>query len=553
MTQTRRPSNQNRPTVSRPGPRGLRFGMVAFCVIRDPDPGLNKGKAKALYSLLVSYSDVTTRNTNQGYPYRSALADALDCTKDTVDNATKYLEREIGLIRVVRRKVDGKPDENDANAYQVYDQWLIQGCSPTPDTPPQLVARYGPTIPGFDVDAWIAEHAPSFDLAGWRAAYESTVAEQEAKRTAQRHKEAKRRKARKTGGGGTDSATQEQDGTEGGSGTDSATRSGTDSATGGGTCAALSKAGGPEPSSTDDEAPSGRSPVDGRSPSTDRSSAREAEGGSAASSNHTPCPDNHHDHAHRSARKNSSSKGSQHSVRHTKAQLDLVRAVRGYYPADFLNGWTNPATGTSTEPLPNVPALSQAILDALAGDVPYSERTVEQLGARIQQRWDAHGWAGKFYAGEIRSLVAAAVDMVKPLKSTDQYGCANTRCDGGVDVDTGADCPTCPERLAARKAQRIAQRQEAPGSPQGAAEGAVGTPAAAMPTPRRSIVLHGPKSIRECAVDSCALRLPDDWDDDLCLKCRNRANRRAELLREEQEIAYEAPEPVLESVGPPPF
>ena len=93
--------------------------MFAVCVIRDSDPGLNKGKAKALYSLLVAYSDVTTRNTEQGYPYRSALADALDCTKDTVDNATKYLEREIGLIRVVRPKVDGKPDENHANAYQL--------------------------------------------------------------------------------------------------------------------------------------------------------------------------------------------------------------------------------------------------------------------------------------------------------------------------------------------------------------------------------------------------------------------------------------------------
>ncbi|MFF8717573.1 hypothetical protein ACF07T_40195 [Streptomyces sp. NPDC015184] len=162
---------------------------------RDSDPGLNKGKAKALYQLLISYADITSRSTAQGYPYHSAL----DCTKDTVDNATKYLENEIGLIKVVRRKVEGQPDQNDANEYQVFDQWLIQGCNPTSDTPPQLVARYGPTIPGFDVDVWIAGYTPSFDLAGWRAAYEATLRVQETKREEPRRKESQRRRSKKQG------------------------------------------------------------------------------------------------------------------------------------------------------------------------------------------------------------------------------------------------------------------------------------------------------------------------------------------------------------------
>lgn len=434
MTQTRRPSSQNRPTVSRPGPRGLRFGMVAFCVIRDPDPGLNKGKAKALYSLLVSYSDVTTRNTDQGYPYRSALADALDCTKDTVDNATKYLEREIGLIRVVRRKVDGKPDENDANAYQVYDQWLIQGCSPTPDTPPQLVARYGATIPGFDVDVWIAEHAPSFDLAGWRAAYESTVAEQEAKRAAQRHKEAKRRKARKTGGGGTDSATQETDGTEGGSGTDSATRSGTDSATGGGTCAALSKAGGPEPSSIDDEAPSGRSPGGVRSTSSSGSSEPEGGSGFAAAGKEGSSSDQEDGRAGVPGQRQAD------GPELSREQLAAVRAVEAVLPPPLV----------ALLPYGQFPRRNRpAVLDAL------ESRTVEQLRERAARRWLTYGYEPALHDGQITNPIGAALALIEPTRY-----CPDLCCEDGEMIDTKVECRACLERRAARRAARAAGRHE---------------------------------------------------------------------------------------------
>ncbi|WP_405425538.1 hypothetical protein [Streptomyces erythrochromogenes] len=252
---SRRPSNTHRPSVSRPGAGGLRWGMVATCVVRDSDPVLNAGKGKALYPLLMTYADVSSRDTEQGYPYRAALADSLDCTKDTVDNATKCLERGLGLITVTRRKVEGRPDENDANLYVIHDAWLIHGIVPPAGTPPQLVARYGVTLPGFDVDRWVAEHAPAFDLAAWRDEREATISAQEAKREAQRRKERERRKPKKKGGSGTDSATPESEASEGGSGTDSATRSRTDSATGSGMGAALSTAVTPDPSSTQDEPP----------------------------------------------------------------------------------------------------------------------------------------------------------------------------------------------------------------------------------------------------------------------------------------------------------
>ncbi|MFD3572125.1 hypothetical protein, partial [Streptomyces sp. NPDC058667] len=209
--------------MSRPGSSGLRFGMFAVCVTRDPDAGLNAGKAKPLYDLLVSFSDASSRDTRQGYPYRETLATALDCSKQTVDRASDYLENEIGLVKIQRRKVDGKPDENDANLYEIFDAWLIHGVTPPAGTPPQLVARYGHTIPGLDVEAWVSEHAPDFDLVGWQSAYDEKLRAQHAKREEQRRKERARRKKPRKGGGVMDEATPEGIEEEGGGVTGDAT------------------------------------------------------------------------------------------------------------------------------------------------------------------------------------------------------------------------------------------------------------------------------------------------------------------------------------------
>lgn len=285
------------------------------------------------------------------------------------------------------------------------------------------------------------------------------------------------------------------------------------------------------------DVPSARSAVDERSSSTTGSSAREAEGGSAASSNDHPSP-KPKEHRPQAVSKTSS------RAKHTREQLDLVRAVRAHFPSDLL-----------AAPLPDVPALSQTILDALAGDVPAADRTVKQLGARIQQRWNEHGWASKFYAGEIDSLVGAAVAMVRPLKATDRYGCGNPRCDAGKDVDTGVECHVCPERLAARQKARRGEAQRAAGGANTPSADAGTVPAAPVPAQRDSLVLHTSVARRECAEDTCALPLPADWDDELCPKCRKRADRAAEAYRRQQEAAdrYEAPEEAFASSGPAPF
>jgi hypothetical protein len=237
-----------------------------------------------------------------------------------------------------------------------------------------------------------------------------------------------------------------------------------------------------------DDAPSARSAVDVRRTSSTGSSPREDEGGCAASSKDHSSPEQQDGQAQA---KTSSSK-----ARHTRQQLDVVRAVRALFPPDLL-----------AAPLPDVPVLSQAILDALAGDVPAADRSVEQLGKRIEQRWNHHGWASKFYAGQVDSLVGAAVAMVRPLKPTDRDGCGNPRCEAGKDVDTGVDCHVCPERIAARKRARKADAVPAAPGP--------------LPTPRTPVQVV---TFRECA---CRNPIPKNSDDTLCRECRREADQGA--------------------------
>jgi hypothetical protein len=270
---------------------------------------------------------------------------------------------------------------------------------------------------------------------------------------------------------------------------------------------APAKQGPPTTLSKKGEASSTRSVVDGRRPS-DRSSAREVEGGCAASSKDHPAPE--------PRKPRSRGKSDPARPKHTRQQLDIVRAVRAHFPPDLLNGWTNPKTKKRIPPLPDVWELSQAILEALAGDVPAADRTVAQLGARIERRWNHHGWATKYYAGAIDSLVGAAVAMVQPLKASDRYGCGNPRCEDGTDVDTGEPCLVCPERLAARQATHRESRALEGGS------------APELPAQR------APQPYRECA---CGDRLPAEHPDTMCPHCRRDADDAEETARLRAQLA----------------
>lgn len=235
----------------------------------------------------------------------------------------------------------------------------------------------------------------------------------------------------------------------------------------------------------EDEALAARSGGDVRRTSTSGSSAREAEGGCAASGKDSPAP-------------------SKKQPKHSRQELDLVAAVRRYFPQELA--------------VPDIPAVSDAVLKALATGEPDS-RTVEQLGSRIETRWHTHGWAMKVLEGEeIKSPVGVAINLVRAYGRGDKWGCANPRCEAGADVDTGAECNVCPERLEARKAARQHERaqdgQQAPVRPPAVPH------AAPVPEPRSRVI-----PLRNCDQCDHAFRSPEPG---LCPGCREDAALRAQ-------------------------
>jgi hypothetical protein len=227
---------------------------------------------------------------------------------------------------------------------------------------------------------------------------------------------------------------------------------------------------------TDGQALAARSGGDVRRTSTSGSSSSEAEGGCAASGKDSPAP-------------------SRKQPKHSRQELDQVEAVRRYFPQELA--------------VPHIPDVSDAILKALATGEPHS-RTVEQLGERIESRWYTHKWAEKLLNGEkIGSPVGVALNLIKAYGRDDKWGCANPRCEAGRDADTKAECPTCPERLDARKAARQHEReqdgQEAPVRP-------AAPPAAPVPEPRSRVI-----PLRNCDECDHAFRSPEPG---LCPGCR---------------------------------
>ncbi|MFC9341419.1 hypothetical protein ACFT0G_25320 [Streptomyces sp. NPDC057020] len=477
----RRPSNTHRPRVSRPGASGLRFGMFAVCVVRDSDPGLNAGKGKPLYDLLVSYADVSSRDTEHGYPYREAMAASLDCSKQTVDRATDYLETEVGLVTVHRRKVEGKPDENDANLYEIHDSWLIHGITPPMGTPPQLVARYGATIPGLDVDAWITQHAPAFDLAAWTARHEEKVAAQQAKREEARRKErARRRKARK-GGDSTGDVTPEGEApegaaSEGGGVTDDASCGVTDDATGRVVDDALSTTTCREPSSTAQSvADAVGKGAGGFASAGEREGAGEESGegeGGCAASEPSTLP----------AQRTTSRRPATVKTR-PRQEVPGFETVRAAIPAAVAAPGTRLFAG-----------LHRAINDLLSGGPGIPRRTPEQVVARINRRWygeHADVRAAADYRGCDR-CTASGCDA--PLRSEQEpegcdriknrnswlaaailaQDCPDPSCEDGQLIDSGS-CRNCQARreearAAAEAAAETLARWEADREAAGAAD-----------------------------------------------------------------------------------
>ena len=300
------------------------------------------------------------------------------------------------------------------------------------------------------------------------------------------------------------------------------------------------------------DGPDGRSPGGCRRPSTG-SSGRASGSGSAASGKDSPSPSS------QNSDRAATPKG---PVKLNDEQRQARDAILPLLPADLRE-----VLGTV------IPRnVCQGMVDALAAGLP-RERTPQQLVQhRLLPRWNGY-WASKFYGGQLTPEVNGRKrkpfgPLAEMLKDTAE--CQNLWCEDRHDFVLGASCQNCEMRRVDQNADRDRERREAQedanrearrGEAKDAAEEA-GTPsaepgeAAAGQLPsQRSMVLHTPRARRECAEDSCALALPEDRQDVLCQKCRNRADRAAQIYREQQAAAtqYEVPEDQFASVGPAPF
>ncbi|WP_329203915.1 hypothetical protein [Streptomyces sp. NBC_01435] len=284
----------------------------------------------------------------------------------------------------------------------------------------------------------------------------------------------------------------------------------------------------------EDDALSGRSPGDARRAS-DRSKRARGEGGCAASGKTSPSPTPNDNSCGPASGQKSGSKEAEHSPK----QLAVVRAVRAFFPPEFL------------KTLSDVPSLSSAILAGMA-----EGRTVEQMGDRIMYRWVNHGWAEKFHAGELnpKRLVGPAVDMVRPLRRGDRFACPDLRCETGASLDTGAPCRLCAERIADWKAEQA--RKYGPKSSGGANSGSEGMDSPGAPVPPQRAVQP---SSEPCSTENWAAQARAEEEAREKGECDGRDGMCGNLLARGQSLCWRCAEDVaeqyyLENAGaPPPF
>ncbi|MFJ1528215.1 hypothetical protein ACIOFV_07265 [Streptomyces mirabilis] len=176
------------------------------------------------------------------------------------------------------------------------------------------------------------------------------------------------------------------------------------------------------------EAPSARSAGDARR-ATAGSSARDARGGSAATSKSTR-PKN--------------------TPKLTRQQVAAIAQVEATLPLALVE----------LLPYRQLPTHTRHLVAR-----ELESRTVEQLIARAARRWEAHRYAQQVLSEEgpgARRAVGIATALVRAGE------CPDPSCEDGRMIDTGADCPACPERKAAHRARGgkgpvPGQRKAAPG------------------------------------------------------------------------------------------
>ncbi|MFE3206326.1 helix-turn-helix domain-containing protein [Embleya sp. NPDC059237] len=120
----------------------------------------------------------------------------------------------------------------------------------------------------------------------------------------------------------------------------------------------------------------------------------------------------------------------------TPEETAAVHAVEAVLPAALL----------AVLPYRHIPGRCRpAVLAAL------ESRTVEQLAARAARRWLGWGYAEAHDAGELRSPIGVAVELIAP-----GLYCPDLSCEDGEMIDTRVACRACAERRRERRAARRA-------------------------------------------------------------------------------------------------
>lgn len=188
----------------------------------------------------------------------------------------------------------------------------------------------------------------------------------------------------------------------------------------------------------------------------------------------------------------------QKQKRLTPAESAAVRAVESGLPAQLAHLLPNPRPK----------AIRSAILAALATHTP-SERTADQITARIERRWYAWRYAAKADAGELESAIGTLITL---LGAGD---CPEPRCEDGHEIDTGTPCGICANRKADRKTAARPRAATIPVPRHGETS---------SPHPRPAIPYEGLTERWSCADCSEKFRSPPPTDG-LCHPCRDDRSR----------------------------
>jgi hypothetical protein len=173
-----------------------------------------------------------------------------------------------------------------------------------------------------------------------------------------------------------------------------------------------------------DDAPSARSAVDGRSPSTS-GSRRSSSGGSAASGKTKPPS----------------------LTREQRQQVDAFFQTLPKQLADLV-----PTNAPSN--------LKAAVLEALAVGRPEARTPQQLVEYRLLPKWDGH-YASRDSAGPLERPVGVLIAMLRR-----DAECGDARCDERTNVDSGQACRSCEMRAVDKRADRAAEAgQEKPQAP----------------------------------------------------------------------------------------